>query len=179
MSRLAFYGIFFLKGRRGKKEVQGFFDNMPLVWRALGKTEGLVKMAGAKVDARDHPPISMKKDAGLCSAKVLSIWTDLESVHAFVYNGKHGEVFRTGKIWCVRTGVPLYAAWWIGDDHIPDWKEAYSRLNHIDEHGSDPFAFDFLSPFDDQGRPFDMKQRVLKEKADAVNRIVVAQTRKD
>ena len=73
MSRLAFYGIFFLKGRRGDKTVDGFFDNMALVWRALGKTEGLIKMVGAKVDAEDHPPRSMKTNTELCPAEVLSV----------------------------------------------------------------------------------------------------------
>ena len=54
----------------------------------------------------------------------LTVWDDLESVFAFAYYGVHGEALSKRKEWFVPPEWPTYVAWWVDDDHQPDWEEA-------------------------------------------------------
>jgi hypothetical protein len=86
-------------------------------------------------------------------AQTLSFWTDLESVASFAYHGLHARALQLKRDWFIEPSWPVYVAWWIGDDEVPDWQEAVRRLEHLHEHGPTPHAFTFKSPFDNQGRP--------------------------
>ncbi|HAI99705.1 MAG TPA: DUF3291 domain-containing protein, partial [Dehalococcoidia bacterium] len=37
---------------------------------------------------------------------------------------------------------PAYVVWWVSDDHVPTWEEAWERLEHLNDNGPSPYAFD-------------------------------------
>ena len=87
------------------------------------------------------------------AAHRLSLWTNLESVFAFAYRGRHAEALRGRKEWFKEANWPTYAAWWLADDYTPSWHEATERLEHLHDHRPTPVAFSFKQPFDAAGLP--------------------------
>src|SRR5262249_16243600 len=90
---------------------------------------------------------------------------DLESVAAYAYHGAHGEALSKRKEWFIVHDIPEYAAWWVDEDTerlFPD--EIKARFEHLCEHGSTPYAFDFKKPFDADGNPYKLDQAKVKEK---------------
>jgi len=83
----------------------------------------------------------------------LSLWADLESVFAFAYAGVHAEALRHRREWFVPPGWPTYVAWWVADDHTPDYHEAVERHQHLHDHGPTPTAFTFQQAFGPDGQP--------------------------
>jgi len=43
---------------------------------------------------------------------------------------------------------PIYVLWWVAGDHVPTWREACERLEHLQDHGATAWAFDWKTPFD-------------------------------
>ncbi len=67
--------------------------------------------------------------------------------------------------WFVKPEWPTYAAWWVADDHRPDWHEASDRLEQLHDRGSNPHAFDFRAPFGPDGRPATVDRAAVLELA--------------
>ncbi len=86
-------------------------------------------------------------------ASTLTVWRDLESVFAFAYGGRHLEAFKRRRSWFHPPAWPRYLAWWIGDDELPTWEDAYARQERLHAMGPTPEAFDFHHPFDADGQP--------------------------
>ena len=86
-------------------------------------------------------------DAPDLDASTLSVWRDLESVFRFAYASHHRDALRRRADWFEPRRWPTYVAWWIGDDELPTWPDSVTRLEHLHDHGSTPFAFDFHHPF--------------------------------
>ena len=93
----------------------------------------------------------------------LSLWCDLESVCAFAYRGIHGEAFHLRRSWCVKPEWPTYAAWWVPDEHRPDWEEAYERHGYLHDNGPSARVFNFKRPFDEAGNPAELDRGRLGE----------------
>lgn len=83
----------------------------------------------------------------------MSLWTDLDSVFAFVYTGLHRSTLSKRHEWFLKPEWPSYAAWWVSDDTIPTWSDACERLEHLHDHGPSPVAFTFRRPFAADGTP--------------------------
>lgn len=160
-----------LRAPVGDPQVQGFFDRLPGTFGAADRYEGFVARShrdpvtlkhswGDPVMPRFHDPA---RHAGVVFT--LSLWRSLESVNAFAYSGVHGEAMRRRLDWFVRPEWPSYAVWWVGDDHVPDWREASSRLELLHDRGPTPEAFNF-------GTAFGPDQAPLRIDRDAVREIV-------
>ena len=96
------------------------------------------------------------------SSELLSHWTHLEPIFAFTYKGIHAESLNKRSQWFVKPAWPTYALWWVDDDHIPDWHEAYERHHSLNQHGATAFAFDFKQPFDAAGQPIQVDRMLAK-----------------
>jgi hypothetical protein len=83
-----------------------------------------------------HPPV-----------QTLSLWMDLESVYSFSYNGAHRDALGRRREWFRRVSYPNYVAWWVESERLPTWREACQRLEHLYDHGSTAYAFNFKHPF--------------------------------
>lgn len=86
-------------------------------------------------------------------AATLSLWTDLRSAFDSIYTGLHRAALNRRYDWFERTGHPGYVFWWVADGTIPTWQDGVSRLEHLHEHGSAPYAFTFHRSFDPGGTP--------------------------
>ena len=124
--------------------MQGFFDRLPAAFSAADSSEDFV-------DRSMRDPVTLKHSWGDCAPPrffdpgrhsgvvfTLSRWRSLAAVHAYsyAYAGVHGEALRHRLAWFEKPDWPSYAAWWVDDDHRPDFVEATARLEHLHDHGA-------------------------------------------
>jgi hypothetical protein len=57
--------------------------------------------------------------------------------------------------------------WWVDGNRFPDWHEAVARFERLHKHGPKPDAFNFKTPFDEQGRPRAVDRAAVKRIAEA------------
>lgn len=81
----------------------------------------------------------------------MSVWTDLDSLRAYVFRTVHAEVMRQRREWFEKFEGVYVALWWVPAGHRPSLEEAVSRLAHLESHGATPCAFSFAQPFDTEG----------------------------
>lgn len=170
MARVAFTTFAIMKGPYGSEVVRGFEERTPSVFAAAEQSDGFIARAHELDDRTDltnaerewgawGPFVTPRFYEGghtLATdsrASTASLWRDLASVHRFAYGGVHREALAGRQQWFLRPEWPTYAIWWVDDDHVPSWREACDRLEHLHDHGSTPTAFDFRHPFDEHGVP--------------------------
>ncbi len=72
----------------------------------------------------------------------LSTWTDIKSLHQFVYRSDHKAIMRKREHWF--EPLEIYnVLWWQPANQHPSLDEAKARLTHLAENGSGPQAFTF------------------------------------
>ncbi len=64
-----------------------------------------------------------------------SIWTDLESLRAFVYKTGHTPYLRRRLEWFERSEQVTTVCWWVPTGTIPDVADAYRRLQLLRSAG--------------------------------------------
>src|SRR5262245_46814293 len=72
-----------------------------------------------------------------------SVWTDLESLRAFVYGGPHAAIMKRRREWFELMPEAYLALWWVPAGHRPDAAEGVARIEHLKRHGPSPEAFTF------------------------------------
>jgi hypothetical protein len=175
MPLLAFTTFAILRAPLGDAQVQGFFDRLPAAFGAADAAEGFV-------DRSSRDPVTLKHAWGdyvparffdparhVGVVFTLSRWRTLEAVHAYAYAGVHGEALRHRLEWFEKPEWPSYAAWWVADDHRPDWVEAKQRLEYLHDHGPSEVAFDLRAPRGPDGAPVTIDRqaaRAIVERAD-------------
>ncbi len=167
MSQIAFMTFGVLVAPWGDASVSGFEARLERTFAAAEGSQGFVaRSIGGEPTSGDPSglgewgpsrrsslyPGSHDPDREL-EASTLSLWRDLESVHAFAYSGAHLDALRHRAEWFEPRRWPAYVAWWVPDDAIPSWDEAYTRLERLHADGPTPVAFDFHHPFDPEGQP--------------------------
>ena len=170
MSRVAFTTFAILKQPYGNPEVQEFDDLTPPTFEEAEGSAGFI--ARAKESPDQSQLTNFERDWGEWGkfevprfytggrttetdsrACTLSLWVDLESVLAFVYNGLHRSTLSRRHEWFLKPEWPSYAAWWVPEDTVPTWADACHRLEYLHDHGPSPVAFSFRQPFTADGAP--------------------------
>ncbi|WP_395687880.1 DUF3291 domain-containing protein [Caenimonas koreensis] len=94
----------------------------------------------------------------------MTVWQDMESLHAFTYKTHHGKVFAARRNWfgdwksCVSRvselgeGVPPVVLWWVEAGHRPTVAEAIEKLRLLGRNGPSAEAFTFKRAFAADGR---------------------------
>lgn len=77
----------------------------------------------------------------------LTVWRDVEALHAFAFKSGHAEFMRRRREWFARMAEAYVVLWWVPKGHRPDPTEALARLEHLREHGPSPVAFGFRNAF--------------------------------
>lgn len=77
----------------------------------------------------------------------MSVWQDIESLHAFVYRSAHIEIMRRRKAWFERMAEAYSVLWWVEAGHEPTVDEAQRRLQTLRRDGPTPAAFTFKNAF--------------------------------
>ena len=76
------------------------------------------------------------------TASTLSVWRDVASFRAFVFNTVHKQFYDRKTEWYddAEQGTRL-VMWWVPEGHFPSVAEAVERLTHLTEHGHSDHAF--------------------------------------
>jgi Domain of unknown function (DUF3291) len=77
----------------------------------------------------------------------MSVWRDVESLHAFVYRSGHLEIMRRRHEWFERMAAAYVVLWWVPRGHRPALSEAIERLEQLRAQGPSPAAFNFRQAF--------------------------------
>jgi hypothetical protein len=161
MPVLAFTTTAIFLQRPGREEVQGFFDRSPATFASTSRFDDFVPGSARIYIHPSTPPYPVEHShpsfynpevhAGIgCT---VSLWRSIEAVYAYAYSGLHAQALAHRKDWFAKGGLPIYAAWWEGDDYVPTFADAAMKLEHLHARGSTPFAFDFKSPYGASGEP--------------------------
>lgn len=77
----------------------------------------------------------------------LSVWRDVESLRAYVYESGHVDIMRRRAEWFARMGEAHLVLWWVAAGHRPDLGEAKERLTLLREQGPTTEAFSIKTAF--------------------------------
>ncbi len=83
----------------------------------------------------------------------MSVWANIESLFQFIYKTAHAKVMRGKGDWFNQIPRNHMVLWWVEDGHIPTLDEAKEKLDFIRANGPSRKAFDFLTPFNEAGKP--------------------------
>jgi len=85
----------------------------------------------------------------------LSVWHDLASLNAYVYQSAHVEIMRRRREWFERLREAHAVLWWVARGHRPGIDEAIAKLSRLRQHGPSEEAFSFRQayPAPDAQRP--------------------------
>jgi hypothetical protein len=172
MPRIAFTTIGVLHEHRTHPKSEGFATRSPLVMQLAEASDGFMARSVLNYETLEQSwgqivlPSFVPPEREANVAQTLSLWEDLESVYAFTYSaGVHSEALRLREEWFRPPDHPNYAAWWVGDNHQPDFIEATRALETLHANGPSPAAFNFKQPFDAEGRPSRLEAALAKAKA--------------
>jgi hypothetical protein len=88
----------------------------------------------------------------------LTVWTSVEALAEFVFNGRHAAIMRRRREWFARAAEAMTALWWVPAGHRPTTDEAEEKIRHLRVYGPTPEAFTFRRPFPPPGRAQDVAQ---------------------
>lgn len=77
----------------------------------------------------------------------VSVWTSLEALRAFVFEGRHLDVLRRRREWVEKLDGIVTALWWVPSGTIPTVEDAKEKLALLSERGPSAGAFTFREPF--------------------------------
>ena len=157
MPHVAFYTFGILREPGGRPQVQGFRDRVPGVYEEARRSPGYITHrtgtpgGGYALGPRVFDPVYEGGVPLFLAPQTLSLWADLDAVFAFSYQHVHAEALRLRREWFKKIDCPTYVAWWVADGYLPEWYEAWERLEHLHDNGSTPYAFSFTTPYDTVG----------------------------
>ena len=71
----------------------------------------------------------------------LTVWEDVESLEAFVWNTVHRQFYERRAEWFEVLGKMHFVMWHVQDGHRPTLDEALERLAHLEAEGDSDHAF--------------------------------------
>jgi hypothetical protein len=77
----------------------------------------------------------------------MSVWRDVESLNAYVYNSAHLELMRRRREWFERMHDAFLVLWWVPKGHRPSVAEAIAKLEVLRSKGPTREAFNFRHAF--------------------------------
>lgn len=77
----------------------------------------------------------------------MSVWSDVASLHEFVYGSAHAEIMRRRREWFERMREAYVVLWWVPQGHRPAVPEAIARLERLRSQGPTAEAFTFREAF--------------------------------
>lgn len=73
----------------------------------------------------------------------MSVWTEKQSLHNYVYRSAHAEIMAQRKQWFLRASVANQVMWWLPADTTPTLVEAANKLQTLRTQGPTEAAFTF------------------------------------
>ena len=110
--------------------VNGLGKRMPgFVWMMEGSGAPGTGNTEAKIDG----------DAQYVSN--LTVWENVETLEAFVWNTVHRQFYERRQDWFEVLGKMHFVMWWVPVGHKPTLAEALARLEHVTTNGDTDHAF--------------------------------------
>ena len=110
--------------------INGMGKRMPgFVWMMEGSGEPGTGNTDAKIDG----------DAQYVSN--LTVWENVETLEAFVWNTVHRRFYDRRQEWFEVLGAMHFVMWWVPVGHKPTLAEALERLEHARANGDTDHAF--------------------------------------
>jgi hypothetical protein len=141
---------------RGDPAVQPFFDGLDRINALADASPGFVWRL--QDEGGNATAIQVSPDPLFILN--MSVWTDAESLFAFVYRSAHTPVMARRRDYFGRFDGAYQALWWIEAGAIPTINDGLSRLWHLDRFGPGPHAFTFKARYptpERAGPPADMR----------------------
>ncbi|MEM6281924.1 MAG: DUF3291 domain-containing protein [Chloroflexota bacterium] len=124
-------------------QLRDFVDGLVRINHLAEQSPGFVwRLVGDGGDATD---IRLTDDADLLIN--MSVWENMDVLYAFTYNTEHVEFFRRRREWFAKWERPSPVMWWIPEGELPTLQDARERIDHMEQHGPTPFAFNFKKRF--------------------------------
>jgi len=124
-------------------EIADFAKNLdPINAQAESQPGFLWRLVGDDGNATDIRPDAADQNLLIN----MSLWSDIESLAAFVYRSRHREFMRRRSEWFAPMSV-YQALWWVPRGERPVPAEGLARVRHLQTHGPTPDAFTFKTPF--------------------------------
>ena len=77
----------------------------------------------------------------------MSVWTDVESLFAYVYRTSHRDTMVRRREWFEQPQSAYQVLWWIRAGHLPTVEQGLARLGLLRAEGPSAAAFTFKSVF--------------------------------
>ena len=71
----------------------------------------------------------------------LSVWQDRDSLHNYVFNTIHRQMYERRHEWFEVFDGPYMVFWNIETDHRPEMSEGFAKLEYLQAHGDSDVAF--------------------------------------
>ena len=123
----------------GDPTVQPFFDALDGVNALADASPGFIwRLQGENGNATGVNPTG--DDRLIIN---MSVWTDPETLFAFVYRSAHTPVMAKRRQWFERPGGAYQALWWVPATAMPSVEDGLARIRHLDRFGPSAHAFTF------------------------------------
>lgn len=154
--QLAQINVARLKAPLDSPELKDFVDNLDRINALAESSDGFAwRLKGEGNDATALRPFGDEIIVNM------SVWRDVASLKAFVYQSGHTQIMRRRREWFSRMEIYM-VLWWVPAGHQPTTAEAAERLEQLRQHGPTPEAFTFGEAFSapdasQPGKPFSFK----------------------
>ncbi len=146
------------------KQLQGFVSRLDEINALADRSEGFVWRL------QDEAGVATSVQSDSCPDAIInmSLWRDIESLRAYVFETAHLEVLQMKSQWFVRRSDTTAAMWWRPNHQVsgraaqagasgpPTVDEGMAKLAELEQRGSTPFAFSFGQPWP---APFNLASR--------------------
>jgi hypothetical protein len=139
-------------------ELKDFVDNLDGINALAESSPGFVwRLKGDGNDATSLRPYDSDK-----IIVNMSVWRDVASLRAFVYDSAHVAIMKRRREFFLRMVKAYMVLWWVPAGREPTVAEAVARLEHLRAHGPTAEAFTFAEAFSapdalTAGAPFSFK----------------------
>lgn len=140
----------------GDPRVQPFFDALDRVNAIADASPGFVW----RLQDDSGNATSLRPTPDPLFAVNMSVWTDAESLFAFVYRSAHTPEMARRREYFERFEGAYQALWWVPAGHVPSIDEGLAALWRLDRYGPTRQAFTFKARFPAPGGgglPVDMQ----------------------
>lgn len=141
---LAQLNIARLVASRDDPQVAEFMENLERVNGIGRRSPGFVwLMEGEEGAGAGNTDVAIDGDPRLIAN--LSLWEDVASLRAFVFNTLHKRFLARSSEWFEAPEGPRFVMWWVEAGARPTLGEGLARLEHLRTHGPSDHAFGWAS----------------------------------
>jgi hypothetical protein len=156
--QLAQLNIGELRAPLDSPQLKDFVDNLDGINALAEGSPGFVwRLKGYGNDATSLRPYESDK-----IIVNMSVWRDVASLRAFVYDSAHVAIMKRRREFFTRMVKAYMALWWVPVGHEPTVAEAVAKLELLRANGPTPEVFTFAEAFSapdsaTAGAPFSIK----------------------